>query len=647
MNLTKRITFIILILQTIPSLLLSVPVLNRTELEDFSNRYFEKKINQKELPGAVISVVKDGRLIFQKGYGYSDLENQIPFDPDSSVITLGTLAKLLTFISIQKLADQKLIRLEDDVSKYTGKFQPGDPKKGELTFQNLLSHTDGYESRLIGIASVDAKGLRTLKETTESFEPAQLYSPGEFLTYGDYGATLCGYLIERISGKNYSQYIEENIFRKLGMDKSRITPDLPENNAINSVSGYAFSSNGIFKKTKPLFIQSMPAGGLKSTASDMAKLMNALLEKGLSANGRLLSQKSLNQILNVQLRSHIDIAGVSYGLFEHTENGRTLFIRDGDGIGIRSRMILDPENHLGIFIAYNIEDDGLRFDFLSEYLNTYYPQKNKTKNKEKNNYNALEEFTGTYRVLNQDRSTPASLLSFFSGEIQIKKNKLQGLTVIPGAMGDSIGGFEGETNWSEIKKDVFLRNDKNTHIAFGRDSKGSVKYLYSAQGYHGSYRKLKFYETSIFHITLIILTLSIFIFHALSVFLYWPARTLLKFMKEKDTLRARLYPSTFMRFYGGICAFLMAYSFIRVFSALFTANAHAEGYPVFIFGMSVEIISSLSFLKWPFILSIPLPFFLLYFVRKSNWSKTLKIEHAFFIFMIPLYIFFLAYWKLV
>lgn len=162
------------------------------------------------IPGVAFTMVKDGEVFFTKGYGYADLENQVPIDPEHTILTTASVSKAFAALAVLQLYDQGLIDLHEDVHPYITEFELPDRYPGGPTFANLLTHTDGFESRIIGIASLTEDNLRPLGEMLGAYTPTQIYPPGEHMTYGDFAANLAGHLVAEISDTTFEQYMTEN-----------------------------------------------------------------------------------------------------------------------------------------------------------------------------------------------------------------------------------------------------------------------------------------------------------------------------------------------------------------------------------------------------------------------------------------------------
>ena len=125
-------------------------VTDPAELAAFMDAYLTEQMANHHIPSVAITFVKDGDVFFSKGYGYADLESQIPFDPEQTVLTTASLGKAFTAVAVLQLAEQGLIDLHEDIRPYIRDFELPDNFPGTLTFAHLLTHTDGFEARVIG-----------------------------------------------------------------------------------------------------------------------------------------------------------------------------------------------------------------------------------------------------------------------------------------------------------------------------------------------------------------------------------------------------------------------------------------------------------------------------------------------------------------
>ncbi len=332
---------------------------DREEFEAFLDAYLAEQMEAHHIPGVVFTMVKDGEVFFSKGYGTADLERQIPFDPDQTMLTTASLGKAFTAVGALQLIERGLIGLNEDVRPYFTDSQIITNFDKPLTIANLLTHSDGFETRLVGVLARTKDDRLPLGELLSTYVPTQIYPPGEYLTYGDFAANLLGYLIQKMSSGQFEQYMTENIFAPLGMTSSTFDQNLPKEMHARLAPGYEFQ-DGRYERMPFFYIHYAPSGGLRTTAADMNRFMLALLNGGEYAGERILNASTTPMIFSQQFTPHPKTSGISYGLFEHLENGQQLFLRDGDGIGTRTRMVLFPKKDLGFFINYNSGDGSLR-----------------------------------------------------------------------------------------------------------------------------------------------------------------------------------------------------------------------------------------------------------------------------------------------
>jgi CubicO group peptidase (beta-lactamase class C family) len=482
------------------------------EVAAFFDEYFAGNLSRFHVPGATVAVVKDGEIIFSNGYGYADIEKQIPYDPDETVFWAASIAKIFSVVGVLQLYEQGLIHLDDDVNQYLDRFQIPEDDHPPITFRHLLTHTDGFEARIIGDAAKTPAGLRPLHTVVQDNLPERVAPPGEFLTYGNYGTNLAGVLVEGISGTPFNTYIDENIFQPLDMHRTTFEQVLPSEWISDLAVGYGYN-DGVYDPKPFVYVNSLPQGGGRSTGIDMAHLMIALLGGGRYGNEPILGEDSIQLMFQQQFTSHPSLGGITCGLFEVFRNGQRLLIRDGDGWGFRSRMVLIPDQSMGFFVNYNNEDaDTLREDLVSKFLDHYYPVNEQDPPTSPADFqNQADQFAGIYRPLQADETTFFKIALLFAQQIQVT-NDLDGiLQVTPVGMGDNYGGFEGTSRWAETEPLFFQRIDGEGYLAFGRDDRGRIAYLFSGQKYHGTYRKIAWYETPGLHFFLLIVSALLFI----------------------------------------------------------------------------------------------------------------------------------------
>jgi len=215
-------------------------------METFLDKLLGKEMQKHHIAGASISVVKDGKLFFAKGYGSADLENGIPVDPERTNFRIGSIAKLFTWTAVMQLAEQGKLDLNEDINTYLD-FRIPDTYPQPITLKDLMTHTAGFEDRYYERLAKDPDELEPPREWLISHMPARVSPPGEVAAYSSYGAALAGYIVARVSGEPYDQYVQEHILNPLGMAHTSARPSMPPEIRAHTSVGYIYK-DGAFKE---------------------------------------------------------------------------------------------------------------------------------------------------------------------------------------------------------------------------------------------------------------------------------------------------------------------------------------------------------------------------------------------------------------
>lgn len=148
-------------------------------LEEFVDKYAEEYIGDT-VAGAAIIAIKDNQIVLSKGYGYADVENQIPMDPETTVLEWGSITKLFVWVSAMQLAEQGKLDLEEDVRSYLPEgFLTKLNFEEPITMLNLMHHNAGFEEYIFDLLFDSPEQLESLEESLKLAEPEQVYKPGE------------------------------------------------------------------------------------------------------------------------------------------------------------------------------------------------------------------------------------------------------------------------------------------------------------------------------------------------------------------------------------------------------------------------------------------------------------------------------------
>jgi CubicO group peptidase (beta-lactamase class C family) len=184
-------------------------------------------LRAERIPGAVVSVVSDGRVIFKKGYGLADLETRRPMT-ESTVVRIGSISKVMTAVAVAQLADRGRIDLRRDVNQYLRSLKVPATYSAPITPWHLLTHTAGLDEIRPGTMTESRAQLESLRDFLRP-RLVRYVAPGEATAYSTYASTLAGLLVEDVSGQPFETYLRENVWKPLGMTRTSI--DVPRSDS--------------------------------------------------------------------------------------------------------------------------------------------------------------------------------------------------------------------------------------------------------------------------------------------------------------------------------------------------------------------------------------------------------------------------------
>lgn len=349
----------------------STPQMTAADVEAFLDGLVPLQIKQADVAGATVSVVKDGKLLFAKGYGYADVKQKKNVVANETLFRPGSVSKLFTWTALMQLFEQGKLDLDRDVNSYLD-FKIPEAFGAPITLKHIMSHTPGFEEQIKDLFKVEAT-KPDLGQYLKTHIPARIYPPGTVPAYSNYATALAGYIVERVSGRSFDEYIVENIFKPLKMTRSTFSQPLSTELAGLMSNGYRVGSDepGPFEVINPY-----PAGSLSSTATDMAQFMMAHLQEGQLGEARILKPETV-RLMHSRLFALDDAANaMCYGFYEESRNGQRIIGHAGDTVYFHSDLHLVLDQKVGFFVSYNslgrTETQG-RTSLWESFLDRYYP----------------------------------------------------------------------------------------------------------------------------------------------------------------------------------------------------------------------------------------------------------------------------------
>jgi CubicO group peptidase (beta-lactamase class C family) len=497
----------------IPSTLSRQGPTDPAELESFLDSLFAQQMEEHHIAGAAVSVVKDGRLFFAKGYGYANLENKILVDPERTIFHIGSVTKLFTWTAVMQLVEQGKLDLDADVNTYLDFCIP-DTYPQPIALKHLLTHTSGFEERWFGSAVSDANDLVPVREWLISHMSARALSPGDYAGYSNFNAMLAGYIVARVSGQPYGQYIQEHILDPLNMARSTAHSMMPSDLRAQASVGYTYV-DGAFQAFPDYLAQPavLPSGGVQASVTEMAHFMIAHLQDGRYSDGnipeaRILKESTARQMHSTLYTPDPRLLGNAYGFFDLSDNGQRTLGSEGYYPPIHSQLLLLPDQNLGVFVTYNSAGGGelttQHIGFQRAFFDHYYPASAVAPIQPPADFaDRAGRFVGRYKRSTSPYSTLHKVIGLFGGFTVEISDPGDGTLLLP---------LEGrEYRFAEVEPLYFRQVDGPFSIVFREDEQGRITHMYTDLVPEYAHVKLNWYETPGFNMVLALVCVLIFL----------------------------------------------------------------------------------------------------------------------------------------
>ena len=348
------------------------PELTQADADAWLDGFMPYTLQSNDIAGAAVVIVKDGQVLTQRGFGYADIAARKRVDPATTMFRAGSISKLFTWTAVMQLVEQHKIDLDADVNQYLDFKIP--PYAGKpITVRNLMTHTPGFEEAFKGGIRFSGQ-VPPLDEVLKRMLPERVYAPGTTPAYSNYGAGLASYIVQRVSGIPFEEYVERNIFAPLAMSHSSFRQPLPAQFAAFMSQGYPKAS----VDAKPYELISIPgAGSIAVSAADMAKFMIAHLNQGAG----LMKPETA---LLMHDPSNVTVPGtdrMALGFYELQVNGLSAIAHGGDLNYFHSDTWIFPTKNVGLFVSMNSAGannatEAIRIALFEQFADRYFPVAN-------------------------------------------------------------------------------------------------------------------------------------------------------------------------------------------------------------------------------------------------------------------------------
>ena len=497
------------------------------------------QMRKNHIPSGVVTLMKGGKIVFSKGYGYQDVDKQIPVNPDKTLFRPGSISKLFTWVSVMQQVEKGNLDLDADVNEYLKTFQIADTWPGQpITLRHIMSHTAGLEDGGLGYLIItDPDRIVPLAESLAHYIPKRINPPGKHTAYSNWATALAGLIVSNVSGVEFNEYVRHNIFDVLEMKSATFVEPLPENLANNMAKSYGWAAGKYFEKKPEIIANFGPAGSLTASSHDMVQFAKAILGGGEIRNShghyvRILEKSTTKTMLSHLHSQDLRTRGMAYGFLEYTYINRGLVGHDGATPLFLSHFGLSLEEDLMLFTSFSGPGAlSVHSVFKDAFYNYFYPTTNESITPPSDFASRALNYEGTY----QPWRSNFTKIEAINGALQSVN-----VSITP----DNTLLIAG-TRYVEEDKNLFSEVDGNKRIVFQESKQGEITgYITDGQLPVKQFYKAKFYTTLPFILSIFIPAFILYLFVVLRR-LYQGKKIAAMPANEKAVFRASLATAVF------------------------------------------------------------------------------------------------------
>ena len=404
------------------------------------------------VPGAAFVFVRDGSVVYQRGYGVSDVATKANVDPERTVWPIASITKTVSALGVLQLVADGRVKLDEDLNRYLKRLQVPSQGYAPLTLRHLLTHTGALDE--IPGRRYDGKQA----PDTAAFLKGKLVryrEPGKLTAYSTYGIALAGVLLEDVSGQSYAEYLQQHIFAPAGMSRARVM--LHQGDEQGVATPYEID-DGRATAIPYEWYQTPSTSSIVATAADMGRLLLVHLADGRAGSNQLLATGYTRAMHVLQATNHPELPGWSFGFQLDSVNDVVIVEHGGDIAGFSALFVLMPDKHEGFFIVNHGESSDLRFRVKQALLDALYPAEPvSAPAADAKNAPKLAEYAGRYIS-----SITCRTCTLSDDQVFVVKAQPNGTL-----------SLWGQT-WVPLRADLFVRDDGKRLLGFARDEKKRI-----------------------------------------------------------------------------------------------------------------------------------------------------------------------------
>lgn len=485
---------------TLPAPTAHTPM-NAPELEAFVDGVVRRAMSRDHIAGATISIVQNGQVVLKKGYGFANLGQRKPVNPDTTLFRVASISKTFTWITLMNEIESGHMRLDGPVNLYLPEpLQLKDQgKKTQVRLRDLMTHTGGFEDRAMGqLFERDPNRVRSLADYLRQERPRRVREPGLLPSYSNYGAALAGAAVANVTGKPYEQLVTEEIILPAGMRHTTFREarpwrdglPAPMNEALAAELSDGFSWTPMGWKTQPreFMGQVAPAASASSTAGDMARYMTLLLNGGVIDGKTIFSPKTALAFRTPMYRPAPEAAGWNAGFQDTPMPGnRRAFGHQGATLYFHSNMVIVPDLGLGIFVSVNTDSGAnLPATLPATIVEHFYAPAPAVPADSALTYDQARAYEGDYLTTRRAYGGLEGFTNRIIGRAQVRATADGRLTVMEGGVSSLYNGTD--------KPGVFRAVDGPLVLVFDPNGDRPSRF-YAARGF-STYERVGFFRSA-------------------------------------------------------------------------------------------------------------------------------------------------------
>ena len=442
-------------------------------LGTFLDGVMKTQIDQLHLSSAVITVVKNGRVLYARGYGNANIAAGTAIDPETSLFRIGSITKLFTWTAVMQLVEQGKLNLDADVNTYLTGFKIPNTYSKPVTLRALMTHSAGFEDGALGyLITEDSTRVPPLAVAMKEHMPARVRPPLVLSAYSNYSAALAGLIVQQVSGEPYNDYVKNHILDPLGMKYATVQEPLPAALKPDSVTGYT-RANGIFVAKPFEYVGGFrPAGSGAMSAIAMTHFMIAHLQDGEYNGARILQPQTAQLMHHAAFGNNPKLPEMALGFYEQDMNGQHVIGHEGDTQYFHSALFLIPDKQVGIFMSYSGSAGApMRASTLQAFFDRYFPAPPLTIPPAPANFaQTAQKYTGNFRFARH------SYTKFDKAEL-IAQPPIT-VSVLPKTGRLLVSGLGADPEqFAPLGNGIFQQIEGHDQLGFTQDSAGNVTAL--------------------------------------------------------------------------------------------------------------------------------------------------------------------------